>query len=134
MKNEDLSLTLNQYRTWVESHENWQDVYAALFPDYDASDPEWFSRCSEQDFEDGPSAWAFPAYTPEGPRANPDDYTCLPECADTQYVGDHYALTEAEANALPRTAPGISTLDEFQDCRVIAKNRDGIPVASWFSH
>ena len=69
------------------------------------------------------------AYTPEGPRANPDDYTCL--CPP--YVGNHYALTEEEANALPRTAPGISTLDEFQGYRVIAKNRNGIPVASWFS-
>lgn len=61
MNNDDLGLTLNQYRTWVASHENWQDMYAALYPDYDASDPEWFDRCSEQDFEDGPSAWAFPS-------------------------------------------------------------------------
>lgn len=64
---------------------------------------------------------------------NPDDYSCLPECCDTPYVGDHYALTEAEADALPRTAPGISTPDEFQDYRVIAKNRNGILYASWFS-
>lgn len=47
-------LTLDEYRERV-SRLDWRAVYANLYPEY-ADD---FARCTEQDYYDGPDAWAF---------------------------------------------------------------------------
>lgn len=51
-------ITLEQYREHVRSLD-WRAVYGDLYPDYDPQDEEYFARCTEQDYDDGPDAWAF---------------------------------------------------------------------------
>jgi len=51
-------LTLDEYRQRARSRD-WLVVYADLYPDYDASDPDYFIRCTEQDYDGGPDSWAF---------------------------------------------------------------------------
>lgn len=104
-------LTLDDYRDMVRRFD-WRAVYADLYPDYDASDPDYFARCTEQDYYDGEESWAFQPEVRHHPDDKKDELETVPAIIDRALT-----LTEDEAQKMDAAWDALSWQPAWEEAQ-----------------